>query len=518
MRKFLRFLFTRVFWVGIICLAQIALLTGLIIAFSQLSWQIGITFYAIMEVISIILMIYVVSVKGNVAYKVSWLFFIGAIPMIGAVIYLLFGDKRISKRKQKKMAPIVSSLKESIYNTKQIEKVSEENIDAARMSTYIFHTVGIPLFSNTEAQYFSLGDDAWPVMLDELKKAKHYIFLEYFIIAEGKVWTSILDILKQKAKEGLDVRVFYDDFGSVTTVKSNLPKTLEKCGIKCLAYNRIKPVLDIKMNNRNHRKLLIIDGHTGFTGGINLADEYMNLKQRFGHWKDNCIMIKGEAVWGMTSMFLSVWDYSYHNTHEDFSQFHYDIYANELDHIPQSSGYIQPYTDYPFDKEAVSETIYLNMINRAKKYIYITTPYLIISSEMTIALTSAAKSGVNVVLLTPHIPDKPTVFSATRSYYRDLLEGGVKIYEYTPGFVHSKMFIVDDIFGTVGTANLDYRSLFLHLECGCFIYDHPVLKDMKLDFEKSIQISQQWTFVDFKNIPLHKRIYWALLRLFAPLM
>lgn len=470
-----------------------------------------------MEILAIILMLYVVSVKGNAAYKMTWLFFIGAVPMIGVFAYLLFGNKKFSIKQQKKMKPIVESLRNASYDTKAIQYVDKTNHDIARMSQYIYHVGGIPLFGDTDATYFSLGDNAWPVMVEELKKAKHYIFLEYFIIAQGKMWDSIFEILKQKASEGLDVRVMYDDFGSITTLPSNFPNILKKYHIKCVSYNRFRPVLDIKMNNRDHRKLLIIDGHTGFTGGINIADEYVNLKERFGHWKDNAIMIKGEAVWGMTTMFLSMWDFCY-GVNENFNDFHYSKYAHELGYIPQGKGFIQPYTDYPFDYEIVSETVYLNILMRAKKYVYITTPYLIVSPEMENALTIAAKQGINVVILTPHIPDKKTVFSVTRSGYRPLLEAGVKIFEYTPGFVHSKMFICDDIIGTVGTANLDYRSLFLHLECGVFMYNTPVIKDMKKDFEASLSKSQEWTLEEFKHVNIFKRMWWAILKIFSPLM
>ena len=517
MRKLFRFLTSRLFWTGLILLCELALLIFLIYSFTSINWQINIGLYLAFEIFGIITMFYVVSSKGNVAYKLTWLVFIGALPSLGVIAYILFGNKKFTKRQQKKIKPIVESLQNATYDTKAIAYIETIDPDIAKMAQYIYHVCGTPLFGDTRADYFPLGDNAWPVMLDELKKAKHYIFIEYFIISEGKMLDSFISILKEKAKEGVDVRIMYDDFGSITTIPSNFPSLMEHYNIKCVAYNRFKPFLDIKMNNRDHRKLLIIDGHTGFTGGINIADEYINLKERFGHWKDNAIMLKGEAVWGMTTMFLSMWDFCY-GIVENFNEFHYSKYAFELNFIPKSKGFIQPYTDYPFDYEAVSETVYINILMRAKKYVYITTPYLILSPELENALKISAKQGVNVVLLTPAIPDKKTVFSVTRSYYKNLLEAGVKIFEYTPGFVHSKMFICDDLMGTVGTANLDYRSLFLHLECGVFLYNCNCIKDMKKDFEDSISISKEWTYKDFKHVNIFKRMYWAILRIFAPLM
>lgn len=517
MRKIYRFITSRLFWNCLILLIELTLLFGLIYSFSNYNLMISTIFYVVFEILAIILMLYIVSTKGNVAYKLTWLFFIGVIPMLGVIAYLMFGNKKFTKRQQKKIKPIMEALQNASYDTKAIQYIDKISPDVARMAQYIFHASGTPLFGDTKTTYFPLGDNAWPVMLDKINSAKHYIFLEYFILAEGKMLDSIINLLIKKAKAGIDVRIMYDDFGSISTLPSNYPKYLKRKGIKCVSYNRFKPFLDIKMNNRDHRKLLIIDGHTGFTGGINIADEYVNLKTRFGHWKDNAIMLQGEAVWGMTTMFLSMWDFCY-NTVENFNDFHYIKYASELGFVPRSNGFVQPYTDYPFDYEAISETIYIHILMRAKKYVYITTPYLILSPELENAIKTSAKQGINVIILTPGIPDKKTVFSVTRSYYKNLLEAGVKIYEYTPGFVHSKMFICDDNTGTVGTANLDYRSLFLHLECGVFLYNDQSILQMKKDFESSIKQSKQWTLNDFKHTNIFKRMWWAILRIFAPLM
>ncbi len=348
MRKLFRFLTSRLFWTALVLLCELAFLMVIIYSFTNISWQLNIALYFAFELLGIIAMLYVVSSKGNVAYKLTWLFFIGAIPSLGVIAYALFGNKKFTKRQQKKIKPIIQSLQNATYDTKAIAYIETIDADIAKMAQYIYHVSGTPLFGDTKADYFPLGDNAWPIMLEELKKAKHYIFVEYFILSEGKMLDSFITILEQKAKEGVDVRIMYDDFGSITTIPSNFPSMMEECNIKCVSYNRFKPLLDIKMNNRDHRKLLIIDGHTGFTGGINIADEYVNLKVRFGHWKDNAIMLKGEAVWGMTTMFLSMWDFCY-GIVENFNEFHYSKYSSELGFIPKTKGFIQPYTDYPFD-------------------------------------------------------------------------------------------------------------------------------------------------------------------------
>lgn len=517
MRKLFRFLSSRFFWTALIILIEIGLLFVFIFALSNLHKNIALYVYVAIEILSIFQMIFIISTNGNIAYKLAWVFFIGAIPIVGFFCYLIFGNKKISKRQIKKIMPIYISLKDAKYDTKALDYVKKNNPDIGHIFEYLYKQGGNPPFGDTIVKYFPLGDIAWPVMLEKLQNAKHFIFMEYFIIAYGKMWDSILTILKQKSIEGLDIRIIYDDFGSITTLPSDFEQRMINLGIKCHAYNRFKPLLDVKMNNRDHRKLLIIDGHTGFTGGINIADEYVNLKMRFGHWKDNAIMLEGEGVWGLTTMFLTLWDFL-DNSLSDYKNFYYEKYANELSKPVKESGFVQPYSDFPFDNEAISQTLYINILMRAKDYVFITTPYLILSNELQFALTSTAKQGVKIIILTPHIPDKKLVFSVTRSCYRNLLEAGVQIYEYTPGFVHSKMFISDDKVAVVGTANLDYRSLFLHIENGVFIYDKKEVLNMKKDFLNSLKVSQIWKLYDYKKINIFKRMWWSFLRLFATLM
>lgn len=409
---------------------------------------------------------------------------------------------------------IEKKMKSSLLpNDNILKEVSTQNIHASNQSRYLQNSAYGPPFKNTSTEYFPLGEFKFKKLKEELKKAKEFIFLEYFIIDEGKMWSEILEILLEKVSKGVDVRVIYDDFGCVLTLPYRYDKKLESMGIKCAIFNPLIPILTPRLNNRDHRKIAIIDGQVGFTGGINLADEYINGIDRFGHWKDSAIMIKGEAVWSLTVMFLSMWDYM-KGIDEGFNKFKKETHEN----YKEQNGYVQPFTDNPLDDETVGEITYLNLINKAKNYVYITTPYLIIDNEMVVALTSAAKVGIDVRIITPHNPDKWYVQAVTRSYYKVLLEEGVKIYEYTPGFIHSKNFIVDDEYGVVSTINMDYRSLYLHFECGVWMYKTDSIMDMKKDFLNTLKVSKKITYDEAVRIKMYRRLGRSILRVFSPLM
>ena len=338
--------------------------------------------------------------------------------------------------------------------------------------------------------------------------------MEYFIIDEGVMWNSILEILEEKAKEGVDVRVIYDDMGCIRTLPKKYYKILESKGIKAIAFNKFVPLLSVVMNNRDHRKITVIDGEVGFIGGINLADEYINEKVRFGHWKDASMVMEGQAVWNLTVMFLQLWNFNKEKA-EDYEKFRaIKSYETNI----ESDGYVQPYGDSPLDGETVGEYVYLNIINKARDYVYINTPYLIIDNELVTALTLAAKSGVDVRIVTPHIEDKWYVHMVTRAYYTQLIECGVKIYEYVPGFIHSKTFVCDDEIGVVGTINMDYRSLYLHFECGVWLYKTKSVFEIKEDFLKTLEVCENITLDQCKNIKWSNRVLRAILRVFAPLM
>ena len=336
--------------------------------------------------------------------------------------------------------------------------------------------------------------------------------MEYFIIDEGYMWDSVLEILQRKASQGVDVRVMYDGTCAIFKLPYHYPEKLRAMGIQCKMFSPIRPLVSTHYNNRDHRKIVVIDGHTAFTGGINLADEYINRKTVHGHWKDTAIMLKGEAVRSFTLMFLQLWNVS-ERTPE------YEQYLNApLPELPNAPGYVLPYGDSPFDDERVGESIYLDIINRAKHYVHIMTPYLIIDGEMTHALTYAAKRGVDVRLILPHVPDKKSAFSLAYTHYRELLKGGVRIYEYTPGFVHAKVFASDDEKAVVGTINLDYRSLYLHFECAAYLYQTPAVAEIEQDFRSTLKSCQQVTLDTMKKDKLYRKILGWLLKVFAPLM
>lgn len=511
MKKLLQLLFHRVVIIGVLILLQLMVLLVMILKFNEYF----VYFYAVCIVISIGAVLYILNSKSNPAYKIAWIIPILIVPLFGGLLYLVFGGNHLSSREVKKMEKLGESYKVVLdTQTDALQKLEAEDRIAAVQSRYITDYAWSPIYQNTSTEYLKTGEEKFERILEELKKAEHYIFLEYFIIEEGKMWNTILDVLVEKVKQGVDVRVIYDDMGCIMLLPGDYPATLRKLGIKCHVFNPFIPVLSSRFNNRDHRKICVIDGHTGFTGGINLADEYINAVEKHGHWKDTAVMLKGEAVWNLTVMFLSMWDYIANET-EDYEQYRPTVYQKEP---VESDGYVQPYCDSPLDGETVGETVYMNLISKAENYVYINTPYLIISNEMVTALCTAAKCGVDVRIVTPHLGDKWFVHSVTRAYYEVLVEAGVKIYEYTPGFVHAKTFLVDDKYGVVGTINLDYRSLYLHFECGNWMYKTKCLQDMKEDYLTTLKVCQPITLEACQKVAWYRKIGRGILRVFAPLM
>ena len=509
MKKILRFITQRVVITALLIVLQALLLFGFI-------WKLDnyfVYFYAGSVLLSLLIILGIINSKSNPAYKIAWLIPILLFPVFGGLVYLLFGSDRTGRYLRKKLQGIGTEMDNVIGEAHRRSGAEQLPPDAANQSRYISHCAYCPPYQNTTTEYLPLGEVKFERMVEELKKAKHYIFLEYFIIQEGKMWNTILDILRQKAAEGVDVRVIYDDMGCIMILPTGYDKTLEQMGIKCRIFNPFVPILSSRFNTRDHRKICVIDGNVGFTGGINLADEYINAYEKHGHWKDTSILLKGEAVFNLTVMFLSMWDYLDSTTGKtDYSRYYPTVWDEN------AKGYVQPFADNPLDDEAVGETVYLNLINKAKRYVYITTPYLILSSEMLTALTSAAKCGVDVRIITPHVPDKWYVHAVSRSHYQTLIEAGVKIYEYTPGFIHAKTFVVDDDYAVVGTINLDYRSLYLHFECAVWMYQTPSVAQVRDDFFKTQQISQEITLEECRSLSFPRRLGRSVLRVFAPLM
>ena len=509
MKKILRFITQRVVITALLIVLQALLLFGFI-------WKLDnyfVYFYAGSVLLSLLITLGIINSKSNPAYKIAWLIPILLFPVFGGLVYLLFGSDRTGRYLRKKLQGIGTEMDNVIGEAHRRSGAEQLPPDAANQSRYISHCAYCPPYQNTTTEYLPLGEVKFERMVEELKKAKHYIFLEYFIIQEGKMWNTILDILRQKAAEGVDVRVIYDDMGCIMILPTGYDRTLEQMGIKCRIFNPFVPILSSRFNTRDHRKICVIDGNVGFTGGINLADEYINAYEKHGHWKDTSILLKGEAVFNLTVMFLSMWDYLDGTAGKtDYSRYYPTVWDEN------AKGYVQPFADNPLDDEAVGETVYLNLINKAKRYVYITTPYLILSSEMFTALTSAAKCGVDVRIITPHVPDKWYVHAVSRSHYQPLIEAGVKIYEYTPGFIHAKTFVVDDDYAVVGTINLDYRSLYLHFECAVWMYQTPSVAQVRDDFFKTQQISQEITLEECRSLSFPRRLGRSVLRVFAPLM
>ena len=510
--KFIRkFLFHRSTFIFFALLIQLGTLIGVILRFSNYF----VFFYGISISISIVVIINILNNQTKPAYKIPWIILILIFPIFGGLIYVLFGRYKLNKRLKKKMRSIETKMMDALLaHDYVLEDIELQNEVAANQSKYIRNYAYCPPYTNTVLEYFPIGEKKFIKLKEELKKAEYFIFLEYFIIEEGFMWNSILEILKDKASQGVDVRVIYDDVGCLLTLPYGYDKKLRGMGIQCCIFNPLLPLLSMGINHRDHRKIAVIDGHTGFTGGINLADEYINQYEKYGHWKDAAIMVKGEAVWSLTVMFLSMWDYL-KEINEDFLQFKYKANINE---IYSHDGFIQPFTDNPLDDEPVGEIVYLNLINKSRKTVYITTPYLIIGNEMTTALSSAAKSGIDVRIITPHKADKWYIHPVTRSYYKPLIESGVKIYEYLPGFIHSKTFIVDDEYGVVGTINMDYRSLNLHFECGVWMFQCSSILDIKKDFLDTLELCKRITMEDIEDTPWYKALMVKILRVFEPLM
>ena len=470
-------------------------------------------FYLASLTLSIIIVFIIINNKSNPSYKIAWIVPVMIFPIFGGLFYLLYGGNKLSTREKLKM--VIQNIEMTNFlkqDDEIIKKIGDKSIYAKNQSEYILNYAKCPVYNNTETTYFKIGEEKFEALLRELKKAEKFIFLEYFIIQEGKMFNSILEILEEKAKQGVDVRLIYDDVGCIVTLPHNYKNTLEAKGIKCRVFNPIKPFFTRRLNNRDHRKIVVIDGDVGFTGGINLADEYINEYEKHGYWKDAGIMLKGDAVWNLTVMFLSMWDYI-DNKEEDYIKF-----KPSKNKYYNSKGYVQPFDDSPLINEPIGETVYLNLINKAKDYIYINTPYLIIDNEMATALKIAAKSGVDIKIVTPYIPDKKFVHAVTKSYYESFIKDGIEIYEFTPGFMHAKTFVVDDEYGVVGSINLDFRSLYLHYECGVWLYKTESIKSMKDDYLETLKRCHKVTMEECKNTSSIRKVLRLIIRMFAPLL
>lgn len=510
-RKFLPNVFRGRVIVAFLIVVQIAVLVLSAVLGAKYSNYIAIS----LNLISFIISLVVIVSRTNDAYKLIWIYLILAFPVFGGLLYLVFSIQGSMKLMQPYMSRIEDKTRINNDESKELASLACDRYpDNTTLIKYLSDGAGFPVNNNTATKYYPTGEELFPDLLDALRSAERYIFLEYFIISEGKMWGDILEILEEKAAAGVKVRILYDDFGCIFSLPKNYPEYLAQKGIECRAFNRFRPLLTGLQNNRDHRKICSIDGKIAFTGGINLADEYINEIEKYGKWKDSAVRLTGKGAWPLTVIFLKMWMLT--SPDPDSEEENIKNFECHFETLPSDDGYVQPYCDSPLDTDQVCERIYLKMIHGAKKYLYISTPYLIIDDGMLNALVFAAQSGVDVRIITPHKWDKRMVHITTQSYYSDLIRGGVKIYEYTPGFIHSKMFISDDEVASIGTANLDFRSLYLHFECGTMLYGSSAVIEARTDFLSTLEDCKEISETECKA-GVFKRFINSLMRLIAPL-
>lgn len=507
-----RGLLTRTFFFVVLVLLQIALVL-------TLTWQMGeyfSGFYLGLTILSVLVVLGILEKDGiNPMYKLMWVIIIMALPPTGTLFYLFWGHRGTRNRHAIKTAEIQNRISGTLpHDPHALQHLKIMDKHLYRSAKYLENNAKAPIYADTQSEYYAWGEDFFPRFLEEIEKAQRFIFMEYFIIRPGIMWDTTVEVLKRKAAQGLDVRVMYDAFGSMLTLPESYHNDMVDAGIEVVRFGKPKLSLALSdytmLNHRDHRKITVVDGNVGFTGGLNFADEYINKQERFGLWKDTGFMLRGSGVASLTALFLEGWDFAT------------GAESNLADYSPTlryaADGLVQPYGDNPLDEENVSENAYFNVLQRASDYVYIATPYLVVDNEMITTLSLIAKSGVDVRIITPGIPDKWYVYLVTQSYYPVLLKAGVRIFEYTPGFIHAKMYASDDKTAIVGSANMDYRSLYLHFENCCSFYGGQMVRDVKNDLVSCMEVSNEVTFEQALATPLHKRLLQSVLRLFAPML
>jgi cardiolipin synthase len=466
-------------------------------------------------IISVLIILALIKKDETSAFKMAWIIVVMAMPFIGSILYLLFGHKRSTKRLReridKERDAIVRYLRQS-HNPPADSFTQDDRM--AGCLHYIQRASHFNAYQNTDTKYYPFGELMFEDMLAGLRSAKKFIFMEYFIISKGEMWDKILEVLIDKARGGVDVRLIYDDMGSLSLFSRSYLRKLRAANIKIVTFNPFVPLLSLVMNYRNHRKITVIDGNIGFNGGINIADEYINKDNRLGVWKDTGIRLEGDAVWSFTLLFIETWN-AFSRPEERISD--YASYKNTVRKNQAGDELIMPYGDSPLDPEQIGENVYIEILNQSRRYVYIFTPYLIISDKMIYALQMASKRGVDVRIATPGIPDKKLVFRVTRSYYNYLLKAGIRIFEYTPGFLHAKNFVCDDEIAVVGTINLDYRSLYHNFECATFLYKADLIKEIKEDAIQTMADGREISLADRRQRFLDE-LFDEVLHLFTPLM
>ncbi len=503
-----RMLLIRRLFIALLLLAQLVMIALSIVYYSNMRWVAN-----LLRGLAILTALHLLTHQRSGSLKISMVFLILLFPLFGGVFYWIFHFQTTTVGFRKFLQKVQNSTCDSYRVTAQPAREAEADApEAAKLIQYLDTVPRFPVYQNTDTVFFADGTEFQAALLKELKQAEKYIFLEFFIIGEGAFWDSVLEVLRERVAAGVDVRVIYDDLGCFATLPHQYKKKLREWGISCRVFNPFRPFLTSIQNNRDHRKIAVIDGKTAFTGGINLADEYINERERFGHWKDSAIRLSGDGAWSFTVMFLQMWSFLTSKGEEPERYLPSPSNAKS-----RGTGWVQPYADSPMDREAVGEQVYLQIIGTARKYLYITTPYFMVDDSMLAALKSAAKSGVDVRMILPHKPDKRMVHFTTRSYYRELLSAGIKLYEYSDGFIHSKNMVADDLIASVGTVNLDFRSLYMHFECGTCLYRTDSIFDIRRDFLETLEHCQPVTSKTCKSGPV-KKLLQDVCRLFAPMM
>ena len=502
-------LFSRLGIMIILLVLQVLLLLGIFLKFNEYLPH----FLGGHAAFTIFMVLYLLNSRMDPTGKITWLIIVMLFPVFGAVFYwytLSDVGHRALKERIYHLSVQTSELLSQSAETK--ERLKAQDPGTASLAHYIRQTGNYPVFEHTDVTFFPLGEDKFREMLIQLEQAKQFIFMEYFIIDEGLMWGRILEILAKKAAEGVDVRVMYDGTLEFSTLPHDYPKRLEKLGIKCKVFSPLTPFISTHYNYRDHRKILVIDGHTAFNGGVNLADEYINHIVRYGHWKDTAVMLKGEAVKSFTLMFLQMW-----NIDEKEPEFEKYLSVSSRPQ-EQAKGFVIPYADCPLDNNLTGERVYMDILNRAEQYVHIMSPYLILDGELETALKFAAERGVEVTLILPGIPDKSIPYALAKTHYASLLDSGVKIYEYTPGFVHAKVFVSDDHTAVVGTINLDYRSLYHHFECATYLYDTACIPSIEEDFQKTLTQCAPVTTETVRHEKIRRKLTGFFFKAIAPLM
>ncbi len=484
------FLYNRFYLFALLVLLQIGGFVFLQYLF-VFNTRIGVLLQAAVEIIGLVCVLYIVNQDVRTSLKLSWVLIVLIAPVFGVPFYVYFGRGRPARKMKKKLEATKAANAQRIKGRLGEEEPALPENRAQGVERYLASHAGYPAYRGGSVTYYESGEKTFPAMKAELEKAKKFILVEYFIVAHGKMWGETLEILLKKAEEGVQIRIIYDDFGCMTTLPPRYDRYLESLheNIKALSFNEVVPVFALRLNNRDHRKILVVDGTVAFTGGINLADEYINEKRRFGYWKDTGVRITGGGVCSFIQMFFDIWN-AFREDKEDVAS--YAIFALNATLPPSGGSVIQPFDDSPLDGKSVSESVYVDLLQRAVRFAYIFTPYLLLDDAVRSAMVRAAERGVDVRIVTPGIPDKKLVYRMTRANYGALLQAGVKIYEYTPGFIHAKSLVVDDG-GVVGTINFDYRSLYLHFEDGVYFTDPQAIADLKRDCEETFTVSKPCT-------------------------